>query len=216
MPVYCETALNPLATFPAEPVNTITSFVPAILGVLALVFLIRNQHKNPVAYTLAVLTVLTGLGSVAWHSMRTELTLMIDWLPGAIYFLILVCFWSYYAAGRNLSVGLGLALSVLVFFVPFPVVQQYRLIIIAVLVLIAAGLVFATWYRRRAAFAWTLGMVGSAIVAVTLRTLDLNVCDIIPVGTHFFWHIFLGMAAYAGVRVMLHLRPDPATDPARA
>ncbi|MDH3233782.1 MAG: ceramidase domain-containing protein [Alphaproteobacteria bacterium] len=218
MPVYCETALNPLATFPAEPVNTITSFVPAILGVLALVYLIRNQHKNPVAYTLAVLTILTGLGSVAWHSMRTELTLLIDWLPGAIYFLVFACFWSYYAAGRYLSVGLGLALFVLVFFIPFPVVQQYRLIILAALVLIAAGLVFATWYRRRAAFGWALGMVGAAVVAVTLRTLDLNVCDIIPVGTHFFWHIFLGIAAYAGVRVIVHLRPDPeaATDRARA
>lgn len=218
MPVYCETALNPLATFPAEPVNTITSFVPAILGLLALVFLIRNQHKNPVAYTLAVLTILTGLGSVAWHSMRTELTLWIDWLPGAIYFMVFVFFWSYYAASRYLSVALGLLLLVLVFFVPFPVIQQYRLMIPAALLLIAFGLVFATWYRRRAAFGWALGMVAAAIVAITLRTLDLYVCDIIPVGTHFFWHIFLGMAAYAGVRVIVHLRPDPeaAIDRARA
>jgi Ceramidase len=210
MPVYCETALSPLGAFPAEPVNTITSFVPAILGVLALVFLIRHGSRNPVAYVLAVLTLLTGLGSVAWHSMRTPTTLLVDWLPGAIYFLILVFVWSYYAAGRYLSVGLILALSGLVFFVPFPVIIRYRLIIIAVLVAIASGLVFATWLRRRAAFGWALAMVVAAIVAVTARTLDLNVCDVIPVGTHFLWHIFLGGAAYAGVRliVRLHTAPD--------
>jgi hypothetical protein len=209
MPYYCETALNPLGTFPAEPVNAITSFVPAILGILALVFLIRNRNTSAVAYTLAVLTLLTGLGSVAWHSMRTPLTLLIDWLPGAIYFLILVFFWAYYAAGRYLSIGLVLALSVLVFFVPFPVIQQYRLIIIGVLAVIALALVVATRFRQREAFGWALGMVGSAIVAVSLRTLDLNVCDVMPVGTHFFWHIFLGFAAYAGVRLIVRLQSEP-------
>jgi uncharacterized membrane protein YeaQ/YmgE (transglycosylase-associated protein family) len=209
MPYYCETALNPLGTFPAEPVNTITSFVPAILGVLALIYLIRNGNRSTVAYTLAVLTLLTGLGSVAWHSMRTPTTLLIDWLPGAIYFLILVFFWAYYAAGRYVGVGLGLAIAVLVFFVPFPVIQQYRLIIIGVLAAIAIGLVVATRLKQREAFNWALGMVGSAIVAVTLRTLDLSVCDVIPVGTHFFWHIFLGFAAYAGVRLIVRLQPEP-------
>jgi len=209
MPYYCETALNPLGTFPAEPVNTITSFVPAILGVLALIYLSRNRNTSTVAYTLAVLTLLTGLGSVAWHSMRTPLTLLIDWLPGAIYFLILVFFWAYYAAGRYLSGGLVLALSVLVFFVPFPVIQQYRLIIIGVLIAVAIALVIATRMKQRAAFGWALAMVGSAVVAVTLRTLDLNVCDVMPIGTHFFWHIFLGFAAYAGVRLIVRLQSGP-------
>ena len=44
------------------------------------------------------------------------------------------------------------------------------------------------------AFVWAAAMVGSAIIAVTMRTLDLNTCDVIPVGTHFFWHIFLGVS----------------------
>jgi len=216
MPIYCETLLNPLGTFPAEPVNTVTSFVPAILGIMALVYLVRRRYTNPVAYTLAVLTVLTGLGSVAWHSMRTELTLLIDWLPGAVYFVTVVFFWSYYAAGRILSLILSAALFVLAFLVPFPVIQQYRLIIIAALALIAAALVFATWQRRRAAFSWALGMVGGGVAAVALRTLDLNVCDVVPIGTHFFWHIFLGAAAYAGVRMMVRLQPADAAGGAHA
>jgi len=102
-----------------------------------------------------------------------------------------------------------LALSVLVFFVPFPVIQQYRLVIIGVLAAVAIALVVATRLRQREAFGWALGMVGSAIVAVSLRTLDLNVCDVIPVGTHFFWHIFLGFAAYAGVRLIVRLQSEP-------
>ena len=203
LPIYCETALNKLGTFPAEPVNTITSFVPAILGVLALVFLIRNQHTNKIAYALAILTVLTGLGSVAWHSMRTPLTLFVDWLPGAIYLLILVFFWSYHAGGRYLGVLLLIAFSGLAFLVPFSVIHEYRLFIIAGMVTIAAGLLGGTWFRQRRAFAWAAWMMGAALVAVTLRTLDLSVCKAMPIGTHFFWHIFLGGAAYAGVRMII-------------
>jgi hypothetical protein len=137
------------------------------------------------------------------------LTLLIDWLPGAIYFLIVVFFWAYYAAGRYVGVGLGLAVAVLAFFVPFPVIQQYRLIIIGVLVAVAIALVIATRMKQRAALGWALAMVGSAVVAITLRTLDLSVCDFMPIGTHFFWHIFLGFAAYAGVRLIVQLQSEP-------
>jgi len=30
-----------------------------------------------------------------------------------------------------------------------------------------------------------------------------------PIGTHFFWHIFLGFAAYAGVRLIVRLQSEP-------
>ncbi len=210
MPYYCETALNALGTFPAEPVNTLTSFAPVLFGILALIYLLRGRHTDGVAWTLAVLTVLTGLGSVAWHSMRTEFTLLIDWLPGAVYFVIVAFFWARHVGGRYVGLALLVALSALAFLVPFHVIQSYRVVIFAAIILIAVALVVATWVTRRAAFAWTAAMIGAAIVALTFRTLDLNVCNTIPVGTHFLWHLFLGLAAYAGVRMMVLLRARPA------
>jgi len=213
LPYYCETALNKLGTFPAEPVNTWTSLVPVMFGVLALIFLIRNQHTNKIAYTLATLTVVTGLGSVAWHSMRTPLTLFVDWLPGAIYLLILVFFWSYYAGGRYLGVLLLIAFAGLVFLVPFPIIRQYQLFIITGMLTVAVGLLFGTWFRKRPAFKFAALMMGSAVIAVTFRTLDLSICKSFPVGTHFFWHIFLGLAAYLGVRMIVVLAAQPAPRP---
>jgi hypothetical protein len=179
------------------------------MGILALVYLIRGRHRDGVAYTLAVLTVLTGLGSVAWHSMRTEFTLLIDWLPGAVYFVIIAFFWAGNVGGRYIGVVLLVALSVLAFAVPFHTIQAYRVFIFTGIILIAIALVAATWRAGRGAFAWALAMFLSAAVALSLRTLDLNVCDTIPVGTHFFWHIFLGFAAYAGVRLIVRLQSEP-------
>ena len=207
LPYYCETALNALGTFPYEPVNTITSFAPVLFGVLALVYLIRGGHADRVAYVLAGLTVLTGLGSVAWHSMRTPTTLFVDWFPGALYLLVVVSVWAAHAGGRYVGVVLLVVLAGLAFLVPFPTIRAFQFYIIGGLGAVAAALLAGTWFRRRAAFGWAAAMIASALVAVTFRTLDLSVCDTIPFGTHFFWHIFLGAAAYAGVRMMVRLRP---------
>ncbi len=177
-----------------------------LLGILALVYIVRGRHHDSVAYVLAVLTVLTGLGSIAWHSMRTELTLVSDWLPGVLYFVIVAYFWAAYVGGRYVGILLLAALSALAFLVPFHVIRDYRVAIFATLVLIAVALTVATWLKRRDAFRWTAIMIAAAIVALTFRTLDLAVCETVPIGTHFLWHIFLGFAAYCGVRMMVLLR----------
>ena len=45
-----------------------------------------------------------------------------------------------------------------------------------------------------------------AALALALRSIALQVCETISFGTHFFWHIFLGTAAYAGFRMMVAAR----------
>lgn len=206
MPVYCETSLYPLGAFPAEPINTVTSIVPVVLGALALLFLLRRTDQGYVAYGLAVLLVLTGLGSIAWHSLRTDVALTVDALPGVVYFVVLLFFWVYYLGGRFFGViPIGLIIAIFVFFRPASQ-DEARIVVISFVLALAAGLLVATWLRKRHAFKLALAMVGCALVAATLRTLDLSMCDTIPFGTHFFWHIFLAIAAYTGVRMMVVLR----------
>ncbi len=204
--MYCETWLYQPGAFPAEPINAVTSFVPVVLGVLALLFLLRRTDQGYVAYGLAILFLLTGLGSVAWHSFRTDLTLTIDALPGVVYFVVLLLFWVYYLGGRFFGViPIGLIVAIIVFFRPESQ-GEARIAVISVVVALAAGLLAVTWLRKRHAFKFALAMVGCALVAATLRTLDLSVCETIPFGTHLFWHIFLAIASYAGVRMIVELR----------
>lgn len=204
--MYCETWLYPPSAFPAEPINAVTSFVPVVFGALALLFLLRRTDQGYVAYGLAILLLLTGLGSVAWHSFRTDLTLTIDALPGVVYFVVLLLFWVYYLGGRFFGViPIGLIVAIIVFFRPESQ-GEARIVVISIVVALAAGLLAVTWLRKRHAFKFALAMVGCALVAATLRTLDLSVCETIPFGTHPFWHIFLAIASYAGVRMIVILR----------
>ncbi|MET8847185.1 hypothetical protein [Amycolatopsis sp. NPDC004625] len=46
--------------------------------------------------------------------------------------------------------------------------------------------------------AWTTFAVAGAVFALSLslRTLDRDVCDYVPVGTHFLWHLLNGLVLY--------------------
>lgn len=210
-PVYCETFLNPLGSFPYEPINTATSLTPVLLGALALVYLLRRGESSRAAYALAGLTILTGLGSIAWHALRTDLMLLLDALPGVIYVIVIIAYWFYYVGARYWGLVV-LALFILAaVFIPSEWGAIKPLIGVLVLIAIAIGLLIATWYRKRHAFKFALPMIAAGIIALILRSLDLQVCDTIPFGIHFFWHIFLGLAAYLGVRMIVLLREDPGT-----
>lgn len=206
LPLYCETPANPALVFPDELVNALTSFFPFVTGLFAMWYLWRTGNRHWLPWALAILTSLTGLGSVAWHAHRTPFTLLIDALPGVIYFCILVAVWMIHISNRWIALAAGVALAAFIFLVPLSVKQQYQMVMIGFFGVLAVSFLFLTWQRQRAAFRWALPMVGCGLAAAAFRTLDLHVCEVMPVGTHFFWHLFLGTAAYLGVRMIVTMQ----------
>lgn len=206
MPVYCETWLYGYGTFPAEPLNAATSLVPVALGILAIILLARRGESVWTAYLLALLLIFTGLGSTAWHATREQVALTADTMPGLAYFAALLLFWVYYLGGRWFGILPLAAIAALIYFL-WPVSRETLFITLgAFIVVLAATLIYVTWRRRRPAFKLALASVGFAALALALRSIDKSVCDTIPFGTHFFWHVFLAAAAYSGVRMMVRLR----------
>ena len=211
MPTYCETWLYGYGSFLAEPLNAGTSLVPVILGAIALYFLIRRGEGGWTAPLLAVLLIFTGMGSTAWHATREQVALTADTMPGLAYFAVLTLFWVYYLGGRWFggAVPLG-AIALLIHFL-WPVSREALFIgLVVFVVALAATLIYFTWLSRRAAFKLALATFGFAALALALRSIDKSVCDTIPFGTHFLWHIFLACAAYCGIRMMIKLRDAKA------
>jgi len=52
---------------------------------------------------------------------------------------------------------------------------------------------------------WTHFAVAGALFALSLslRTVDRDVCDYVPVGTHFLWHLLNGLVLYLVSRAMI-------------
>ena len=206
MPFYCETWLYGYGSFPAEPLNAGTSLVAVILGALALYFLIRRGEGGWTALLLAVLLIFTGMGSTAWHVTREQVALTADTMPGMAYFAAFLVFWVYYLGGRWFGILPLAGIALLIYFL-WPVSREALFIALGAFIVTLAGTLIAfTWRRRRPTFKLALATVGFAALALALRSIDKSVCDIIPFGTHFFWHIFLAAAAYFGIRMMVKLR----------
>jgi len=206
MPLYCETSLYGHDHFPIEPLNAITSLFPVIVGAISLYFLLRRKEGGWKALLLAFLLIFTGLGSTAWHATREEIALIIDTVPGLAYFAAFILFWVYHLGGRWLGVfPLGI-IACLIYFL-WPISPELLFIGLGIFVVLLAGtLILITWRSRRSSFIFCCITVGLASLALVLRSIDLSLCEFIPFGTHFFWHIFLAMAAYYGIRLIVKLQ----------
>ena len=68
---------------------------------------------------------------------------------------------------------------------------------------------------RTLALSRRTAMIGGAalvcgVAALVFRLLDGRACAVIPIGTHFLWHIFLSSAAFLCVLTLLRLRAPAA------
>ena len=120
-----------------------------------------------------------------------------------IYFLVVVLAWPWLL--RRIWLGPALLAAFALVIWAMTRVSPGMAIAVAVVVLaiaLAAGLMLVlTWREAGPAFRPALAMVGCAAVAAAFRSLDSAACAVVPFGSHFLWHIFLGTAAYFGVHM---------------
>ena len=228
-PVYCETLSATSASFPVEPLNTISNGVIVLFGLASLYFTVKRAPRAVDLYILSALLITTGVGSGIWHGLRDRDALFFEVQSGLYFLFALVFFWS-----RRLWGFGGAALFLGLFLAGFTLSRQFwdssvfgipvqRWVALAPVVIVAGiALSVQTYvYSRRAALLSGMALA-SAIVALTFRTIDLSVCDAIPTGTHFLWHSFLSAGAFLGVLALIEipavrkLRPavEPAPEPA--
>jgi hypothetical protein len=189
---YCE---RTSAAYWAEPVNAVTN--AAFL--IAAVIMWRWTAGLPLARAMCVVLAAIGVGSFLFHTHANGLTAALDVGPIMAFILLYV-----FAATRDF-VGLGgrrAALAALGF-VPYALVMVPLFSEAMPFLGSSAGyapvplliLLYAVLLRTKApATAWGMAL-GAVILCVSLalRTLDGPLCDRLPLGTHFLWHILNGL-----------------------
>lgn len=189
---YCE---RTSAAYWAEPVNAVTN--AAFL--IAAWVMWRRTRGLPLARAMCGVLGVIGVGSYLFHTHANGLTAALDVGPILIFILVYI-----FAATRDLlDLGWRWAAGAVAAFVPYAalMVPLFSAVMpflgssagyapIPVLIL---GYAAALWRRAPGT---ARGMaVGAAIliVSLTFRTLDGPLCDRIPLGTHFLWHILNGL-----------------------
>ena len=196
----------------SEPINAATN----LAFIIAALVLWRRSTGVPMARVLSVILFATGLGSFLFHTHATLWASVADVVPIGIFILTYL-----FVVNRDMvPMGGWLAALATALFIPFaavlvPVLNQIPFIAISnfywtVPILLA---LYAVLLRRKPGIAQGF-LIGAALLclSIAIRSLDEILCDVIPVGTHFVWHllngVMLGWMIHVYTRHMLATAPQ--------
>jgi hypothetical protein len=200
--LYCERT-DP--SFWAEPFNAATNASFVIAALIAFVQWRRSGGKDWPALALIAVTAAIGVGSFIFHTVATSGAAKFDTIPIAvfIYGYLLLALRRYHAFSLIASLGVLAAFSafnyVEALVVPRGVLNGSHAYLPALGALIAVAWPVRTSEAGRLMFA----AAGTLVVSLTFRSVDMAVCDALPLGTHFLWHGLNGLALYLLLRAAL-------------
>lgn len=202
--IYCE-RMGPELW--AEPLNAITNLAFIVAAILLLRMILRADEavrRDPAVWVLTGLVLVIGVGSSLFHTFATRWAMLSDVIPIAFFILI----YTWYAIRRFVAApvwvcALGVA-SVLVLATAIPPLTGYRggAYVAALTALVAIGgyLKFRTGHPGGVALLFAAAVFA---VSLTLRTVDLPLCEAVPLGTHFLWHVLNGCVLFIVVRALV-------------
>ena len=230
--LYCERGTS--TALSAEPINAVSNIafiLAALMGLQLLEWRPREQQTLD-HFLLIGLVALIGIGSFAFHLFATQETELLDVIPIAVFTLVYLGF----ALNRFLGVPPGWMVLLVIGFTALmgaatqvrcwdggvglagPDVQGAKpclngsvFYLPALGALIVVGLLLEE--RRHRAAPYVLWAAAIFAVSLTLRSLDIALCDKLllegrKVGTHAAWHVLNALALFLLLRASLEARPS--------
>jgi hypothetical protein len=229
--LYCERGTNP--DLFAEPINALSNGAFLLAGLVGLQLALWRPREERTAdhILLPVLVLFIGIGSLSFHLYADQGTALADVVPIAVYMLVYLGF----ALNRLLGVPPGVTVLLVIGFTAImalatqvqcsdgaigflwapaqgakPCLNGSVFYLPALAAMIVIGLLLHE--RGHKAAPWILWAAAIFAISVTLRSLDLALCDEVmidrrKVGTHFAWHVLNALALFLLLRASLEAGP---------
>jgi hypothetical protein len=202
--IYCERVGPGLW---AEPANAVTNLAFIIAGLLLVAALRREDaalRRDPAILALVALVFTIGIGSGLFHTFAQVWAALADVIPIALFILLYI----YLALRRFVALPLWACLAgvamVLLLTVAMPLLFGFSVSTYAValtVMLLVGG--FLHFGRRHPAGPRVLVAAGVFALSLAFRTADEPLCAVLPLGTHFLWHLLNAVVLYSLVRTMM-------------
>lgn len=204
---YCE-RIDP--SYWAEPVNAVTN---AAFLIAAFVMWRRVRGARlPLANALVVTLALIGVGSYLFHTHAQVWAAFADSGMIGVFAILFVFaahrdFWGL--SGWRAYAATGLFIPYVALTVPIFAQLPFFQISSGYWPLPLLMLIYGLALRRRAPATGQGLMIAAGICTTSLvfRSLDMPLCDALPLGTHFIWHVLNGILLGWMIEVYLrHMR----------
>ncbi len=207
---YCERVD---ASLWSEPLNAITNAAFIIAALAALGLWLRRGRSDAPALALILVAGAVGFGSFAFHTVATVGASLADVIPIAVF----IYGYFFLAMRRYLGFGvIGGGLATLGFFAASVLVSRGLAGLVgssagyvpALLALVGLGGYLAT--RRHPAGEGLIAAGAVFAVSLIARTVDGPLCALVPIGTHFLWHVFNAVVLYVLIATAIRVGPRRA------
>src|ERR687893_1172926 len=202
MDAYCERVGPGML---AEPLNAVSNASFLLAALAAWILARRTGTLSAGVRVLIALAASVGIGSILWHTYPTSLTLILDIVPILIFIIWFIWLYTRNVIGmRSLFAVASAAAFLLGTFlaIPYSDVLHGALVYVPGLLVVVVFGVFHARERRVARFT-LLAAAGVYLAALFFRTIDNEVCPVLPIGTHFLWHILIGLVTYLAMRCLI-------------
>ncbi len=212
--LYCE-RIGP--SFWAEPVNAISNAAFLVAAATAEMQLRVKDEPDLPARLLAALVGIIGIGSFLFHTFADRWSVIADVAPITLFII------GYFFLAMRRFLGLSLLVAGLLTAAfmaasgPLggalrPVLGSTAGYFPALLAIVVVGLVLLPRSRRAGEALLVTGAVFAA--SMGFRMADLAFCNVLPLGTHFMWHVLNAVTLYLLLRLAIRVGPaglSPAT-----
>lgn len=166
----------------------------------------RENALNWKSGLLIALMFAMGVGSTLFHTFAQVWAMLTDVLPILIYQICFIVLYAHYVMRWNCYKS---SLLLAAFFVAMGISMQMPREILNGSLEYAPALLFVTGlglYHIKNASRERFGLIAAALtflISFTFRSLDRDLCDMNPIGTHFLWHILNGCVLYLSTRAFI-------------
>lgn len=199
---YCERAGDP--AFWGEPLNAVTNFCFTIAAIAALLLLRRHPNRSfravPDIWLLIAALFTIGIGSFLFHTVPSGHTVLMDVLPITLFMHV----YLIAALRRFLRLHWALVVALWLAYTGFGVLAQFQFpaemfngtIMYIPTYLTLLLLTAAIWAKAPEFGRGFAGVVLIWTFSLAFRTVDPEICEYFPIGTHFLWHTLNAVVLY--------------------
>ena len=206
---YCERAGD--AALLAEPLNAITNVFFIVAALLAARLLLKTGQRGRTACWVLIAALFSiGIGSGVWHVHPTGTTVLMDVIPITLFIHIYLISALRHFLGLSWIKTLGwwftyFAASIVAqMMLPSDLLNGTIMYIPTYVTLLI--LTMAVNAKDRAVGRVFIQMVLVWTASLIFRTIDLELCSVLPIGTHFLWHTLNAYMLYRLLVVLIGKR----------
>ena len=202
MDAYCERV--GMGVF-AEPLNALSNVSFLLAAWAAWVLASRTGALSAGIRVLIALAASVGIGSILWHTVPTMLTLVLDSVPILIFIMWYIWLYARNVIGMQPVFAVASAVVFLLatlLAIPFAGILHGAFVYTPGLIVTLVLGVFHAREQTSARFT-LLAAAGVYLAALFFRTIDNEVCPVLPIGTHFLWHLLIGLVTYLAMRCLI-------------